>query len=297
MMVPLLSVALATGCIAVEGDRLLAGDLAKADPAFGPVAPDTALAYAPAPGVKRILRRAELGRLAASHALTSSPSHDICVERSMLPLEQARVTEAMRRSLSRLDAVIEIVDMTHAQVPKGTIEFPLGSLSQPPATDPKAPVVWRGYVRYAGRRRFPIFARVKITVPAKRLIAITSLPAGKPILADQFRVESDPAGLLDFGLAQSPEQVIGRAPRRSVAAGQPISFNLLEAPKDVAAGDAVRVDVTGGSTHIHLEARAEAAGRRGDWILVRNIETGKRFRAQVTGPGAVEINDGRKSDK
>lgn len=297
MMVALLSVALATGCIAVEGDRILAGDLAKADPAFGAVAPDTPIAYAPAPGVKRVLRRSELGRLAANHALRASPNHDICVERSMLPLEQARVTEAMKRSLSRPDAVIEIVNMTNTQVPKGTIEFPLGSLSRPPATNPKAAVLWRGYVRYAGRRRFPIFARVKITVPAKRLIAITILPAGKPILADQFRVESDPAGLLDFALAQSPEQVIGRIPRRSIAAGRPISLSLLEAPKEVVAGDAVRVDVTGGSTHIRLEARAEAAGRRGDWILLRNVETGKRFRAQVTGPGAVEVNEARTPGK
>lgn len=43
----------APGCVAIEGERILAGDLARALPAFSAIAPEIELGYAPVPGVRR----------------------------------------------------------------------------------------------------------------------------------------------------------------------------------------------------------------------------------------------------
>ncbi|MGC8795065.1 MAG: hypothetical protein ACP5U2_16915, partial [Bryobacteraceae bacterium] len=70
MMFFLAWLALAAGegsCLAIPGERVTAADLAAVEPAFARLAPGTVLAWAPAPGVRRILSAAELARLAARH--------------------------------------------------------------------------------------------------------------------------------------------------------------------------------------------------------------------------------------
>ena len=64
-MIPIIVFALA-GCLAVGAgnDQILAGDLAGRLPEWAAVPPETPLGLAPAPGVQRIFRLPELGRLA-----------------------------------------------------------------------------------------------------------------------------------------------------------------------------------------------------------------------------------------
>jgi flagella basal body P-ring formation protein FlgA len=51
----------------------------------------------------------------------------------------------------------------------------------------------------------------------------------------------------------------------------------------------VKVDVTAGSAHLSLEGRAQADGVTGKTILVKNLTSGKDFRARVTGKGKVSV--------
>lgn len=63
------------------------------------------------------------------------------------------------------------------------------------------------------------------------------------------------------------------------------------APRDIKAGDDVRVVVTMGAARLTLDALAETSGRVGDRILLKNRESGRRFAAVVAGPGAARIGD------
>lgn len=63
------------------------------------------------------------------------------------------------------------------------------------------------------------------------------------------------------------------------------------APRDIKAGDEVRVVVRMGAARLTLDALAETSGRVGERILLKNRESGRRFAAVVAGPGAARIGE------
>ena len=270
--------AIASGCLAVENEHVRARDLAQSVPAFSGVAPDTELGYAPVPGARRFYRAPELQRLAQRYNIVLAADTEICVVRAMEPLRAERVTDAMRKALGVADARVEILELSRYPVPRGEIQFAPSAL--PAMSAPS--VLWRGFVRYAGDRRFAIWARVRILVRSNRIVATESLPAGHRIQARQLRIEEYEAFPSSQPAPQSLDQVAGRVPRHLIAAGTAIAAKLLDAPREVERGDVVQVEVRSGAASLKFEGRAESGGRRGDSIPVLNLEAGKSFSARVT---------------
>ncbi len=284
-----LAAALAATCIPVEGDRIRAADLAVAVPAFAALAPEETLGYAPAPGARRMMGARELERIAGRHGISLPTAPGLCVERAMERLTEERVLAALRTAAGNPEARIELVEFSRYPVPRGDLEFARTGYTPPPE-GAKVPVVWRGKLKYAGSRSLPVWARVRISVPGKRLVAAEDLPAGRPIQASQVRVEA--AGLplfADPGL-QSAEAAAGRVPRRAIRAGAPVPAGILEAPNEVERGETVTVEVTSGAAQLSLKAKAETAGRKGDLVMLRNPDNGRRFQGRVEGQGKVTID-------
>lgn len=276
----------ASGCIAIETERIVARDLAQAVPSFSAVPPDTQIGYAPVPGVRRFFHQPELQRLAARYNVVLPPDTEICIERILEPLRPEVVIEAMRKALGAPEARIDIVEISRFPVPRGEVEFARSSL--PPAAS--TPVIWRGLVRYAGGRRFAIWARVKVRVPSTRIVAVEDLHPGQPVASGQVRLENCelyPSSKLG---PPSLDQVVGRIPRSPIAAGAAVTPDLLDAPKEVERGDVVQVEVQSGAAHLALEGRAQSAGSRGQSIPIRNLATGKSFSARVVDKDRVLLN-------
>jgi flagella basal body P-ring formation protein FlgA len=279
-------------CLSVEGDRILARDLARANEAFSALPGETPLGYGPAPGARRIFRPAELKRLATRHQIPLETSKAICFERRVEPLTRERLLAAMQASLGRPNARIEILECSRYPAPKGEVEFPRSGLTRPPVLEPQKPVLWHGRVRYAGNRNFRIWARVRISVPGERVVAGEDLRAGRRIERGQVGMENYEGFPFEDTVARSLDQVVGRVARRSINAGSPMWLRWLEQPKEVARGDIVRVVVRSGAARIEFDGRAEADGRFGETIQVRNLTSGKNFRARVDGRGQVLVNVG-----
>jgi flagella basal body P-ring formation protein FlgA len=282
-MISLASVAVA-GCLAVSAgsDRITLLDLAPAFPGLEVATSDQPVGLAPAPGVQRMFRLPELRRLAARLNITAEPKGELCFERPVAPLDGARVTEAMRKQLP--EAQIELLEYSRIPVPEGELEFPLNGLRATPSGG-----FWSGSVRYGGGHRFTVWARVRVTVIAPRVIAVTDLKPGRVIVASDVRVEmreDSPAGNL---LVTALEQAEGRVLERPVLAGTILRAQWLELPKDVVRGDTVQVEVWSGGAHLKLPAVAEASGSTGQTIPVRNPESKKRFWAVVAGKGQVTV--------
>jgi flagella basal body P-ring formation protein FlgA len=108
-------------------------------------------------------------------------------------------------------------------------------------------------VRYAGVRRFPIWARVRL-------------------------------------LTTSADEVADKSAGRAIRAGEPIPLAQLGRGKEVRAGDTVMVDVKAGGVRLAMEAKAEGSGAAGDVIAVRNPETRRRFQARVEARGRVSVS-------
>jgi flagella basal body P-ring formation protein FlgA len=278
---------IASDCLAVGGEGVEAGEVAALLPEFRSIPPATVLGYAPAPGARRVFTSSELLRIAGRHGVELASSEDLCVERASKRLEKEELEAAMRRSLGAADAKLLISEFSRYPVPIGEITFPVNGL---PASAPggNGPALWRGYVRYSSTRKFSIWARVKVSVVGKNIVAVADLPQGRPIQADQVRVaESDTYPRTKQRLRV--EQVVGRAPRRLITAGSEILPSLLEETRLVARGDTVCVEAHAGSARLTLEGRAESSGNVGEVISVRNLQTGRLFSAWVSGKGRAAV--------
>ena len=266
------------------------GDLAPALPGLAGVAPDQPVALAPAPGVQRVFRVPELQRIGLKFNIAATPESDVCFERRLTPLDSPRMLEAMQRQLP--EARITILDHSKFNVPDGELEFPIAGLRQTPTGG-----FWSGSVRYAGGRRFAIWANVKVVVTAARVVAVENLKAGRAIDAAQLRVEMRDEFPSAASYAASIEELAGKVLRRPVNAGDRVSTQWAEAAKDVVRGETVIVKVLSGSAVLEFEGRAESSGSTGQNIVVQNPGSKKRFQARVEGKGRATVTASSQTQK
>ena len=284
-------------CLPIQDDRIYARDVAAAVPAFAGVAADFALGYAPAPGTRRVFKGDALSRLARNQGVAAEMAEalpDVCFERAMATLDAGEVLEAMRSAWGvgnahGSDARMELRSFSPQIAPQGKVVFPRTGLQLPATSDPQAEVVWRGYVIYGNNRRFGISARARITTTTTRVVAVANLAAGDVVREDQVRLESIDTFALDDRPARNLDEVVGFVPRTLIRAGATVLRSQLSRAPEVARGDVVKVDVTAGGAHLLFEGRAETDGFTGKTILVKNLSSGKDFRARVTGKDKVIV--------
>jgi len=288
MAIPFLLALPAPHCHILQADSILARDVAAVIPDFSRVPNDFRIGYVSASGLPRILRGPDLEHLAKNQGVQLSDLPDVCfVLRTFVP-QAAEIEAAMRRTLAYVpgiaDATIEISSSSQHPVPFGELGFPRSGLQMPTGTVPEA--LWRGFARH-GVEQFPVWARARITEHTTRVVASINLPAGKPIQKSQVRLESCERFLLDETTARSLDEVVGYVPKNLLQADVPIRKSQIAAPPDIAKGDIVDVEVFFGSAHLAAKGRAEADGNKGSTILVRNLSSGKDFRARVVSRNKV----------
>jgi flagella basal body P-ring formation protein FlgA len=263
--------------------------VARAVPALAKISPNVPLAPAPLPGNSRVFYLSELQSIGARFSIHVVDAREVCFRFATEDLNRDRVTEAMRKALRIPDARIELLETSAGPVPVGVIEFDRENLGAPAAPDQRTPVPWRGDIVYAGNRRFPISARVRITAPVSRLVAVEPLRPGVAVKPSQLRAELVESFPLATNVSPSIEQIVGMTPLRPIAAGTEVRLDNLTRPNDVNRGDLVHVEVRIGAAHLALTGRAESAGHIGDTIAVRNPDSSKVFHAMVEAAGKVIV--------
>jgi len=274
----------ASPCLPVSGDTIRAADLVEAVPAFADLPAGLSLGYAPTPGATRVFRAQDIEKIAAQEGVTLEQRDDVCFEWRLRSPSEEEFHAAITAALGSPDVSIEVLETSRYPAPPGEMTFPLSSLRPPPHADPDRPVLWKGYIEHGARRRFAVWARVRLTADITRVVTTEPVQAGSRIRPEQVTVESCQCFPFDDGFARTPEDVVGRISRQPLQAGELISIRSIDRPLDVDRGDSIMIEVRNGSAVIKAEGRAETRGRRGDTILVRNDTSGKKFRATVTGP-------------
>ena len=276
-------------CKPVEGGRILGKHLAAALPEFQALPPETLLGNMPPPGSTRTFRAPELASLAQRYSVRLDSPREVCFEWAMEALDRDRMLDAMRASLPDSDIRIEIAETSLYPVPRGRLEFPREALGKPASAAQKDPVLWRGAVIYDGDRRYSVWARVMVKTPCQRLLAVAALKPGQIIRPGQLRMEQGECFPAAGQPEQSPELLLGLVPTHPIPAGGEIRPGFLVPPNDVDRGDAVSVEVRSGAARLAFTAKAESAGRNGDFIAVRNPSSNRVFQARVEGKDKVLV--------
>jgi len=271
----------AAACLPVEGEHILARDLARANPVFAAIPSETSVGFTPNPGSTRIFQPLELRALAARHHIEAGNSihQPICVTYAVSPPDPERLLEALRRSLGDTAQQIEIIDYSKVDMPKGTLVFPAARVND-------RATIFHGTIRYAGSRSMSIWVRARVASSIKVLVAAVPLTSGTPVEPDQVAL-APATSASTAGFLTSVNQLNGRAMIRNVPVGTPLKESMLLAPMLVTAGQSVKVEARSGAAVVTFTARAESAGRAGTSILVLNETSKRRFQARVTGPGTV----------
>lgn len=275
----------APACHSLGHNRILGSDLAAASALFAALPADVVVANGPRPGVKRLLEPAELIRIARENNLEIGKVEPLCFERATAPLDPELVKPAMQKSLGAVQASIEILALSNYPAPQGELVFPHDWLLPPSAGDT---AVWNGYVNYDGGR-FPVWAKVRLTIPVSRVVCLVDLRPGHIIDASEVRVEQASEFPRRLQPLSTIEAAVGQTARRMLPAGSALTAAMLQAPRDVERGDTVIVEVQSGKALVKSEGKAESAGSRGDMVAVRNATSGTLFHAQVAGKGLVLV--------
>ena len=279
------SMSLVAACMPISGDRILGRDLALAEPVFAGLPATLAVGFAPGPGEKRILATAELGRIARAHGIDAANIGELCFELPSRQIAKDEVVAVMRRALPSATQ-IDILEMGKSDAPPGELEFPATGLEP---VDVGGNRLWRGWVRYTGTRKLPIWARVRLQEEYRAVVALRDAAVGTALVAAWLRVETRTGQMPRETPAKRIEDVQGLVLKRAVKAGDPIAASVLALPLAVRRGDTVRVEVESGWARLHFEAVAEADAHTGDLIALRNPVSGKTFRARVGGLGKATV--------
>jgi flagella basal body P-ring formation protein FlgA len=261
----------------VEGNSILARDVARVVRAFAAADPSIELAKAPVVGAQRIVTPQEM--TVWSRKVGVDARMEACFELATSPLTEKELLPALKRVFPR--ANVEIVELGDMRVPMGELEFARGGL------DPNG--VWRGRVVYGAGRSMPVSVRVRVTEERSWVEARQVLPAGKAITADQITVARGARPVFERADLRSIEEVAGKKPTRVLGPGARIYASMLVSPPQVDRGDKVQVEVSEGGAFLEFEAEAENPGHIGDTVFLRNPESGRRFQAKVEGKGKVAI--------
>ena len=276
-------------CHPITGDWIYGRDLIAAAPSLAGLPPDLPVSYSPVPGLERVFHPAELRRLAAAHHISGTEiTENICFAWPLVPLTRDRIVTAIEQTLSGRHPRLDVVDWSLAPVPAGDLVFPLSGLS---ALSDK-PVIWKGYLAYAGKRRFSTWANVRVAIREPHLISSVPLRVGDSISGAEVKTEIYEGPILREKALSTPDQLLGLRARRDIPAGAALFEEQFEAAKDVERNELVTVLIEAGAAHIETQGVAIWAGRRGDVISVRNPQTGRIYRARVEQKGVVRVVPG-----
>ena len=139
------------------------------------------------------------------------------------------------------------------------------------------PVPWR------------MFVPVKVNIHKDVLVAAGPIARNSEISASNTRSKQISLTSVRNEYVTDIGDVSGMVAKRSFRDGQPIIVGQLTTPTLVKRGDAVVISAKAGSTQVKISGIAQAAGKKGEQILVKNSHSNRTLKAMVIGRGRVAV--------
>lgn len=133
---------------------------------------------------------------------------------------------------------------------------------------------------------FHLPAEVEIYRPV--LVASAQILRGDTLDQSDLKFETRNISQISGELLTTRE-VIGKAAKRQINAGDVIKSVLLDQPKTVNRGETVSITAKSGSIKVVMQGTAMTDGKLGQQIKVKNNQSDRIISAKVVGQAAVEI--------
>lgn len=118
-------------------------------------------------------------------------------------------------------------------------------------------------------------------------IARRELPAGSEVRPEDFALETCDVMQQTAILDRLPE---GTRLRMTIARGSPVAASALEPVPVISRNQEVAVRVTAGNIVVETAGVAQADGRIGEMVKIKNTGSSETFLAKVLEPGVVAVN-------
>lgn len=224
----------------------------------------------------------------AAAAFAVAPAH-------AAPASQDGLSDRIRLLVDR-----DIPQGVDVEIEVGAIDAGL-TLAPCARMEPSLPAGGRLWGRTSVRVRcvegatWTVWVPVTVRIYGDALVASRDLARGKPVSAEDVRVERTELPRQGSALALTADMAIGRLPVRAIAAGELVRTDLLRAPPIVQAGDPVRIVLVGDGFSIGADGKALGAAADGQTVTVALLSGGQASMKSLSGVarpgGVVEVRE------
>lgn len=224
-------------------------------------------------------------------ALSALGGQDVTV-----PAEDLKAA-ATRYIVDRTDADPNHVTLTFLHLPdQVTVGQPVDEISVLPG----APGLFRGssllYIGlYAGGellKKVPVTVRARILKPV--LVSTRMIDRHVSLAPDMVKIELMDVTRLSGVPLQAGNDFTGLQTSRIIASGRVLLDSMVEKPPAVLRGDQVIISVSIGTVTASAPGEVRADGRIGEYVRVRNLQSGREMVAKVQDARHVVIDSPRR---
>ncbi len=131
--------------------------------------------------------------------------------------------------------------------------------------------------------------RVDITIQETLWLAKATIPRGTLISRDHLEPQQLETSSMVVNPCTQLESIIGYRAKRTITGGRVITLDMIDIPYAVCRGDLVKITAYCDGVTATVNGQAKQNGRPGDWILVMNMLTKGKLKAQVVGDRSVVV--------
>ncbi|WP_232595699.1 flagellar basal body P-ring formation chaperone FlgA [Marinibactrum halimedae] len=144
-------------------------------------------------------------------------------------------------------------------------------------------------VRCESQTPWSVYITSSVALFHNVVVATSPLAKGNALRQEDLELQKRDVSRLGKGFLLNTDSAIGMELRRPLRLGEPLRETLLIPPQVIDRGDTVAITAISQQVSVVANGTALSNGRTGDKIRVRNENSDRVVRAEVTGPGEVTI--------
>ncbi len=145
-------------------------------------------------------------------------------------------------------------------------------------------------VRCPGARPWTLYVQVKVKVYATVVVTARPLTRGTLLGESDLALAERELSAMPYGHLSEKGQATGQELKRALAAGAPLTANLIEAPQLITRGQRVTLLAKSGSVEVRIAGKALMNGAAGERIRVQNLNSRRVVEGVITPGGEVQVS-------